>query len=64
MDDILEHVFKILTDFKTSNQMTYLAYSALYDEIRMGIQKAYNCGKHDGVEQYLREREEDEEWEY
>ena len=64
MDDILERVFKILTDFKNSNQMTYWAYSTLYDTMRLGIQEAYNSGKHDGVEQYLREREEDEEWEY
>lgn len=28
-----------------------------------GLKNAYKRGKHDGVEQYLREREEDEEWE-
>jgi len=37
IDDILEHVFEILTDFKNSNQMTYWAYSTLYDAICIGI---------------------------
>ena len=64
LDDILEHVSEILIDFKNSNQMTYWAYSTLYDAICIGIQQAYDRGKHDGVEQYLREREKDEEWEY
>lgn len=58
IDDILEHVFEILTDFKNSNQMTYWAYSTLYDAICIGIQQAYDRGKHDGIEQ---EREKDEE---
>ena len=34
------------------------------DEICNGLKLAYKQGRHDGVEQYLREREEDEEWEY
>ena len=63
IDDILEHVTEILTNFNNSNQMTYEAYSTLYDAICIGMQQAYDRGKHDGVEQYLREREEDEEWE-
>lgn len=58
MNDILEHIFEILTDFNNSNQMTYWAYSTLYDAICIGVQQAYDRGKHDGIEQYLREREE------
>jgi len=58
LDDILEHVSEILIDFKNSNQMTYWAYSTLYDVMCLGIQQAYNSGKHDGIEQ---ERKKDEE---
>ena len=32
-------------------------------ELEEKLRQAYERGKHDGVEQYLREREEDEEWE-
>ena len=64
IDDILERVLEKLNEFNTTNQMTYWAYSTLHDAICIGVQQAYDRGKHDGIEQYLREREEDEEWEY
>lgn len=38
--------------------------TSVNDEICKGLKNAYEHGKHDGVEQYLREREEDEEWEW
>lgn len=39
-------------------------YEKKIAEFEEKLQQAYERGKHDGVEQYLREREEDEEWEY
>ena len=38
--------------------------TSVNDEICKGLKSVYEHGKHDGVGQYLREREEDEEWEW
>lgn len=60
MNEILERVLAVLDDFRNGDEITYSAYSTLYDEICNGIQQAYDRGKHDGVEQYLREHAEDD----